>query len=109
MRVKVDSNKGIYPEFGRIVLDYCKDDHDEMPMVDLSMNLPPCQLQELPYLRLVLLCLAFIMCLVEIPCTSLFLTNIDPLRCKNFEGISDKIEAIIYKGIDHHFGKSQII
>ena len=55
MRMKVDRNKGIYPYFGRNVLDGCRDDHDDMPLVDPSMNLPSCQLQELPCLSLVLL------------------------------------------------------
>ena len=79
MRMKVDSNKGIYTYFGRNVLDCCRYDHDDLPMVDPSMNLPPCQLQELPCLSLVLICLEFIICLIESACTSLLLTNLDPL------------------------------
>ena len=98
MRIKVDSKKGICTDFGRIVLDGCRDDHDELPLVDRFMNLPPCQLQELPCLRLVLLHLEFIIRLIESACTSLLLTNLDPLLCKIFDGISDihvRLEAIV--------------
>ena len=45
MRMKVDSNKGICPDFGRNVLDGCRDDQDELPLVDPSVELPLCQLQ----------------------------------------------------------------
>ena len=60
MRMKVDSNKVICPEFGRNVLGVFIDDNDELPLVDMSMNLPPCQLQELPCLSFVLIILEFI-------------------------------------------------
>ena len=98
MRMKVDSNKGICPYFGRNFLDEYGYDHDELPLVDPSMNLPPCQLQELPCLSLVLLRLEFIIRLIESTCTSLLLTNLDPLLYKSFEGICDiqvRLEAII--------------
>ena len=49
MRMKFDKNKGICPDFGRDVLGGCIDDHDKLPLVDPSMNLPFCQLQELPF------------------------------------------------------------
>ena len=84
MGMKVDRNKGIYPYFGRNVLDGYRDDHDDLPLVDPSMKLPPCQLQELNCLSLVLLCLEFIIRLIESTRTSLLLTNLDPLLCKNF-------------------------
>ena len=54
-RMKVDRNKGNFPDFGRNVVDGFIDDHDDLSLVDLSMNLPPCQLQELPCLSLVLI------------------------------------------------------
>ena len=112
MRTKVDSNKGICPDFGRNVLDGCIDDHNYLPLVDPSMNIPPLQLQKLPCLSLVLLRLEFIIRLIGSACTSLFLANLDPLLQIKFEGISDIhviLEAIIYVRNDHHFGKSQII
>ena len=89
MRMKVDRNKVICPEFGRNVLDSCIDYHDDLSLVDLSMNFPPCQLQELPCLILVLLRLEFIIRLIESACSSLLFTNLDTLLCKNFEGVSD--------------------
>ena len=89
MRMKVDSNKGICPDFGRNVLDGFRDDNDELPLVDPSMNLPLCQLQEMPFLSLVLICLEFIIRLIESACTSLLLNNLYPILCKKFEVISD--------------------
>ena len=59
-RTKVDSNKGIYLEFGRNVLDGCRYHHCYLPLVDTSMNLLPCQLQDMPCISLVLFCLEFI-------------------------------------------------
>ena len=53
--MKVDRNKGNFPDFGRNVVDGFIDDHDDLSLVDLYMNLPPCQLQELPCLSLVLI------------------------------------------------------
>ena len=79
MRMKVDRNKGICPDFGRNVLDGCRDDNDELALVDPSMNLPPCQIQELPCLIFVLIYLEFIIHLIESAFTSLLLTNLDPL------------------------------
>ena len=55
MRMKFDSNKGICPDFGRNVSGGFRDDHDELPLVDIHMNIPPFQLQEMPCLSLVLL------------------------------------------------------
>ena len=89
MRMKVDSNKGICPDFGRNVLGDRRDDHDELPLVDPSMNLPLCQLQELNCLDLVLLYLEFIMHLIESACTILLLTNLNYVLYNFFEGISD--------------------
>ena len=100
MRMKVDSNKGICTDFGRNVLDGCIYDHYGLPLVDPSMNLPPCQLQDMTCLSLFLLHLKFIIRLIESACTSLLLTNLDPLLCKSFKGISDinvRLEAIIYE------------
>ena len=98
MRMKVNSNKGIYPDFSRNILDGCRDDHDDLPLVYPSMNLPPCQLQELPCLSLVLLRLEFIIGLIESACTNLLLPNPDPLLCKIFEAFSEidvRLESII--------------
>ena len=83
-RMKVDSNKGICPNFGRNVLDGRENDHDDLPLVDPPMNLPPCQLQDLPCLSLVLIHLEFIIRLIESACTILLLTNLDPLLCNFF-------------------------
>ena len=77
--MKVDSNKVICPEFGRNVLNGCRYDHDKLPLIDPSMNILMCQLQEIHCVRLVLICLEFIILLIESDCTSLLLTNIDLL------------------------------
>ena len=77
--MEVESNKGICPEFVRSVFDACKDDHDELPLVDLSMNLFPCQIQEMPCLSLGILRLEFITRLVESACTTLLLPNLGSL------------------------------
>ena len=89
IRMKVDSNKGICPDFGRNVLDGCRDDNDELALVDPSMHLKPCQLQELPCFSLVLLHLEFIIRLIESTCTRFLLTNLDTLLCKKIEGINE--------------------
>ena len=78
-RMKVYSKKGICLDFGGNILDGCRYDNNDMPLVDTSINLPPCQLHELPCLSLVLLRLEFIIRLIESACTSLLLTNLDPL------------------------------
>ena len=96
--MKVDSNKGICPDFGRNIFYGCRDDHDDLKLVDMSMNFPLCQLQELPCLSLVLLLLECIIRLIENACTSLFLTNPDPILCKKFKDISYihmRLEAIM--------------
>ena len=36
--MKVDGNKGICPEFGRNVLDCCRDDNDDMTLVDTYIH-----------------------------------------------------------------------
>ena len=79
MRMKVNSNKGIWLDFIRNILYGCRDDHDELPLIYPDMNLPLCQLQELPCLSLALISLEFIMGLVESACPSLILPNPDPL------------------------------
>ena len=89
MRMKVDSNKVICPDFGRNVLDLCRDYHDDLPLFDPFMNLLPRHLQELPCFSLVLLHLEFIIRLIEIVCTSLLFTNLDHLLCRKIDGISD--------------------
>ena len=98
MIMKVNSNKGIYPDPSRNVLGGCRDDHDELPLVYLATNLPPHQLQELPCLRHVLLSLEFIIGLIESACPSLLLPNPDPLLRNFFEAFSDigvRLESII--------------
>ena len=82
IRTKVDSNKVICTDFARMFLGGCRDDHDDIPLFGPSMNLPPCQLQELPCLGLVLIRLEFIICLIESAFTSLLITNFDPLLCR---------------------------
>ena len=78
-RMKIDRNKVTSPEFGRSILDVCRDNYDGMPLVDLAMKLLPCNLQELPYLRIVLIHLDFIARLIVSDCTSLLLPNLDHL------------------------------
>ena len=41
MIMKVNRNKGIYPDFSRNVSDVCRDDNYEMPLVYLAINLTP--------------------------------------------------------------------
>ena len=62
--MKVDSNKGICSDFGRNVLDGCIYDHIKLPLGDPEMNLPPCHIQEIPCLIIVLLSLEFIILLI---------------------------------------------
>ena len=100
MRIKVDSKKGICPDFVRNVLYDCRYDHDELLLVDPSMNIPPCQLQEMLCLSRVLICMEFIIQLTESACPSFLLNNLDPFLCKISEDISDinvRLEAIIFE------------
>ena len=55
IRMKFDINKGIFTDFGRNILNGCRDNFDELSLVDLSMNLPMCQIQELYFYILVLI------------------------------------------------------
>ena len=62
------------------------------------MNLLSFQLQKLPCLSIVLLCLEFTIRMIESACTSLHLTNLDPLLCKKIEVSSDihvRLEVVI--------------
>ena len=98
MRMKVNRKNGICPEFGRNVLDGCRYDHDELPLDYTAMKLPPCQLQELSCLSLVLLRLEFTIHLIESACPSLLVPNPDTLLRNCFEAFSDiemRLEAII--------------
>ena len=98
IRIKVNRNKVICPDFSRNVLDGYRDEHNDLPLVYPSMNLPSCQLQELPCMSLVLLHLEFIIGLIESACISLLLPNPDPLLCKIFEAFSEiyvRLESII--------------
>ena len=98
MSMKVNSNKGICPYFIRNVLDACRDDYDEPSLVYPSMNILPCQIQELPCLRLVLIHLEYIIGLIESACPSLLLPNPDPLLYTIYKAFSDiyvSIESII--------------
>ena len=98
MKMKVNSNKSICPNFSRNVLDGCKDDHDELPLVYLSMKFSLCQLQYLPCLSLVLIRLEFIIGIIESACPILLLPNPDPHLFKKFETFNDigvRLESII--------------
>ena len=98
MRMKLKSNKAICPDFRRNVLYGCRDDNDELPLVYPSINLLPFQIQELPCLIFVLLCLRLIIGLIESACPNLILPNLDPLLYKNYEAFSDidvRLESII--------------
>ena len=57
MRMKGDSNKVIFPYFGRYFFVVCRYYHGYLSLGDMSMKLPLHHLQEIPYLSLVLLCL----------------------------------------------------
>ena len=94
MRMKVNFDKGSCPNVSRNCLDGCRDDHNELPLVYPSMNIPPCQLQELPYLILVLILLEFIIGFIESACSSLLIPIPDTLLCICFEAFSD-IDVII--------------
>ena len=52
MRIKVDSNKGICPDFGKNVLVLCRNNHYYLPLFDLGMYLLLRHLQELQCLCL---------------------------------------------------------
>ena len=49
-RMKVDSKKGIFPDFGRNILDGCIDEHVDLSLGYLAMNLAPLDIQEMPCL-----------------------------------------------------------
>ena len=100
MMMKVDRNKGICTDFGKNVLNVCRDNHYDLPLGDPAMNLPPHNLQDLPCLSLVLLRLEFIICLIESACTSPPLPNLDTILCKKIEAFSDihvVLEAILFE------------
>ena len=81
-----------------MILDGCKDDNDDLLLIDPTINLPKYQLQELSCLSLVLLRLEFITRFIESACTSLLFTKIYPLLCKCFEAFSEthmRLEYII--------------
>ena len=59
MGMNIEINKGIYPDFARNVLDGCRDDHDDLSLVDLEMYLMMNHIQGLPSLNPVLICLDF--------------------------------------------------
>ena len=92
--MKVGRNTWICTYFGRNVLDGCRENHDELPIVYLEIRLIPYYLWKLPCHLFVLLCLEFFICLIEISCPSLFLPNLDPIPCRNFEAFS-KIHVIL--------------
>ena len=79
MRMKVYSNKGTCTYFDRNILDGCRYNIDELPLVDLATNLLWLNIQDLPYLILVLILLEFIIHLIESTCPSLFFPILDPL------------------------------
>ena len=58
--MKVDINKGICTDFGITVLDGCRDYYENIPLVDLSIHFLPFHIQELSGLKLVRLCMEFI-------------------------------------------------
>ena len=79
-------------------MDGYRDDHDELPLVYPSMNLPLFQIQKLPCFSLFLICLEFIIVLIESACASFLLPNPDPLLYKIFEAFNDidvRLESII--------------
>ena len=99
-RMKVDRNKGICTDFGSNVLGACRDNHNKLPLGDPDMDLPSRHIQELPCMSLVLICLKFIICLIESACTSLLLPNLNPLLCKILDSLREihvRLEAIIFE------------
>ena len=55
MMRKVEINRVIYKDFGRNVLDVCRDNHNDLTMVDMNMKLPPLNIQDTPGMILVLI------------------------------------------------------
>ena len=70
-------------------MDGCRDDNDGLTLIYPAKNLPPCQLQELHCLSLVLIRLEFIIGLIESACPRPLLPNPDPLLYKCFKAFSD--------------------
>ena len=89
MRMKVNSNKLISSDFSRNVLDGCRYDHDDIPLVYPDINFLPCQLQDMPCSSLVLIHLEFTIGLIESACTSLLITNPNLLLRKSFKTFSE--------------------
>ena len=65
MKTKVYINKVICPDFGRNDLDICRYNNDEFPLVNPFTNLPPRNLQELNFCKLVLISLEWFISLIE--------------------------------------------
>ena len=79
IRVDIVRNKGICTDFGRNILDGCRNDWDDMLLVDMAMNIPLRHLLELPFMNLALLHPKFITHYIDTSVPILILTNIDPL------------------------------
>ena len=54
MRIKVGSSKGIFTK-SEDFLDVCRNNHDDLTLVDPSMHLLPRDIQDMPCHRLVLI------------------------------------------------------
>ena len=80
--MKVDRNKVICTDFGRIVLGVCRDDCDELPLVDPDIYLLPRHIQDIPCHKIVLPLLEFIMQLIKKTCHIILLNNLDTILCK---------------------------
>ena len=83
IKMKVDRKKGICTDFGRKVLDSCRDDRDELPLVDPNIYRLPRHIQYMTCHNLVLILLEFIIQLIKRACHRILLTNIDHILCKN--------------------------
>ena len=98
MRMNINNNIGICPDFIRNVFDGCRDDIDDLPVFYPGINLPTCQLQEIPCLSLVLLCLELIIGFIKPLLPSDSIPTLILSSAKYFEELNDidvRLESII--------------
>ena len=70
-------------------LDDCRENHDELPLVDPYTHLPPCHIQVPPCYKLALILLEGIIQLIGSAFLSLLLPKLSHILCKNFEAFSE--------------------
>ena len=102
MRIKVDINKGIFTDFGRNILNGCRDDYYDLSLADLSMHFLMFHIQKLTCHLLLLICLELIIFLIKSDCHRLIFTNLNPIACKNIEALGNinlRLEEFIWEGL----------